>query len=327
MARFSFTSRRLRVDPDEASSSGDDGFNSGSDDAEAAATAADLPGGKLATVDAQKRTFFRAADGKPVPSPGRRQGGVERCETRGPHKKARLQTAPTPSQTQRRQVEHAQRRPRPRPVSRLAASRTRTSLSSHTEVSGATSATAEKPKVIVMRGDPTDWSAAAIVNDANSSLQHDAGLAAAIVRAGGWEIQRQCIEWVYYNGQVPVGSAMWTTAHRLSSRFVIHAVGPSVGGHRWPTLQHQLELRQAVRSALTVVGGLGVTSVTIPAISTGTSGYPKHLAAQDIVAECLAFCDDCTPTTLRLIVLMNEDEATTSIFSQALKEQRQLKRQ
>ncbi|EGZ23348.1 hypothetical protein PHYSODRAFT_378699, partial [Phytophthora sojae] len=174
-----------------------------------------------------------------------------------------------------------------------------------------------------MRGDPTDWSSEAIVNDTDGWLLHQRGLAATIVRKGGPEIRRQSDEWIHYQGEVKVGSAVWTTAGNLSSRFIIHTVGPDVS-YRWLTQQQQLELRQTVRSALAVADDLEVTSVAIPAISTGPGRcYPRRLAAREIVAECLQYCDDCPATTLRLIVLMNEDELTTSIFAKALKEERQ----
>ncbi|EGZ23340.1 hypothetical protein PHYSODRAFT_483185 [Phytophthora sojae] len=174
-----------------------------------------------------------------------------------------------------------------------------------------------------MRGDPTDWSTDAIVNDANSLLYHKSGLAATIVRKGDQVIQRESNEWIYRYREVRVGSVVWTSAGKVSSRFIIHAVGPDVSHYRWPTQQHQLNLRRTVRSALVVADALGVTSVTMPAISTGPARYPKYLAAREIVAECLQYCDDYPATSLRLIVLMNEGEVTTSIFTQALKEERQ----
>ncbi|KAL3673042.1 hypothetical protein V7S43_002337 [Phytophthora oleae] len=180
----------------------------------------------------------------------------------------------------------------------------------------------EKPKLLVMRGDPTDWSTAAIVTDTNGLLNQSCGLRENIVSKGGLDIQHQSYEWVYFKGKVPVGSAMWTTAGRLSNKFIIHTVGPDVSNYRWPTPHHQFALRRAVRSALNVANSLRLTSVAIPALCTCLNRYPKYLAAREIVAECLAFCDDCSSTTLRLIVFMNEDQVTTSMFVQAMKDAR-----
>ena len=78
----------------------------------------------------------------------------------------------------------------------------------------------------VVQGDLTRESVDAIVNAANEYLAHGGGLAGAIVRAGGKEIQHQSRQWVEQHGPVPTGSAAITGAGRLPCRYVIHAVGP-----------------------------------------------------------------------------------------------------
>ncbi len=74
-------------------------------------------------------------------------------------------------------------------------------------------------------GDITERDVDAIVNAANSHLQHGGGVAGAIVRKGGQIIQDESDK----IGFVPVGNAAITTAGKLPSRFVIHAVGPRMG--------------------------------------------------------------------------------------------------
>ncbi|KAG7383788.1 hypothetical protein PHYPSEUDO_003330 [Phytophthora pseudosyringae] len=358
MARFKFTFKRLRMDLDEGAYSADDEFNFASDDEEdvasstvAAVAAVTMPAHKLSATDTQHRIIFNATDGASLLQPsGKRQREIGSWERPGQWKQRRLGSnvqseKPTVSvgtglrpwgswlgkASSPQRVSEVRT---PSPVSRLAASvimkrggHVRDALSTKPSSGARThelrAKAAAKPKLLVMRGDPTDWSTAAIVSDTNSLLHHNSGLAAAIVRKGGLEIQHQSTEWVYYHGEVPVGSAMWTTAGKLLSRFIIYTVGPDVRHHRWPSQRHQLELRRAVRSALNMANGLGVTSVAIPALCTGVSRYPKFLAAREIVAECLEFCDDCPLTALRLITLMNEDEVTTSIFVQAMKDAQQ----
>ncbi|MGA8916845.1 MAG: macro domain-containing protein [Nitrososphaeraceae archaeon] len=72
-----------------------------------------------------------------------------------------------------------------------------------------------------MRGDITERNTDAIVNAANSYLKHGGGVAGAIVRKGGPTIQEESNN----IGFVPVGSAVITTAGKLSCKAVIHAVG------------------------------------------------------------------------------------------------------
>ncbi len=80
--------------------------------------------------------------------------------------------------------------------------------------------------VEILRGDVTEANADAIVNAANSYLEHGGGVAAAIVRKGGPEIQEESRKYVRQHGPVPVGGAAVTGAGRLRARYVIHAVGP-----------------------------------------------------------------------------------------------------
>src|SRR5512138_3228223 len=73
--------------------------------------------------------------------------------------------------------------------------------------------------------DLTERDVDAIVNAANSRLQHGGGVAGAIVRKGGQVIQEESDA----IGYVPVGSAAMTSGGRLRARHVIHAVGPMMG--------------------------------------------------------------------------------------------------
>ena len=77
----------------------------------------------------------------------------------------------------------------------------------------------------LVQGDITERDVDAIVNAANSFLQHGGGVAGAIVRRGGQIIQEKSDR----IGHVPVGNAAITAAGRLPAKYVIHAVGPRMG--------------------------------------------------------------------------------------------------
>ncbi|ETP36908.1 hypothetical protein F442_15228 [Phytophthora nicotianae P10297] len=350
--KFSVKWPRVDLEGDENSD-----FNFGSDEDEvaskvAAVAAVVLPALNLSVTDAQQQDIVSDAHDL-LQSAVKRQREGKSWETQGHSKEPRLESKVLMSSLNRSgkqswgrwmgkpdNLQRPSKMRAPTPVPRLAANVIDKGIDFSQENSAeligklpspvVKGPNNERPKIIVMRGDPTDWSTAAIVSDTNSLLHHKSGLAATIVRKGGWGIQRQCSEWIYYNGEVPVGSAMWTTAGNLSSKYIIYTVGPNVSIHRSPMPHHQLELRCAVRSALNEADSLGVSSVAMPALCTGVCRYPKYLAAREIVTECLEFCDECSLTSLRLIVLMNEDEVTTSIFVRALndtRQQRQLERQ
>jgi O-acetyl-ADP-ribose deacetylase (regulator of RNase III) len=130
-------------------------------------------------------------------------------------------------------------------------------------------------ELTLVRGDITTIPADAIVNAANSSLRGGGGVDGAIHRAGGPDIMRELRD--RYPDGTPTGSAVVTGAGKLPATWVIHAVGPRYrdGDHGEPDL-----LRAAYEASLVLAAGLGATTVTLPAISTGIYGYPLEDAAQ-----------------------------------------------
>jgi O-acetyl-ADP-ribose deacetylase (regulator of RNase III) len=159
-------------------------------------------------------------------------------------------------------------------------------------------------EISVVIGDLTEEGTDAIVNPANSGLAHGGGVAGAIVRRGGTEIQRESLE----KAPVPVGSAVVTGAGRLPCRWVIHAVGPV-----WGEGDEEAKLRKAVGSALARAEDLGLASIALPAISTGIFGYPKAEGCRVIVEEVARHL--LRPTgSLGSVRLVSIDEETASHF-------------
>jgi O-acetyl-ADP-ribose deacetylase (regulator of RNase III) len=137
----------------------------------------------------------------------------------------------------------------------------------------------------LVQGDITAMATDAVVNAANERLAHGGGVAGAISRRGGPEIQRQSDAWVKQRGRVPTGSAAITGGGRLATKYVIHAVGPIYDG----TLKSAELLASAVRSSLALADERGCKSVALPAISTGIYGYPLDKAAHVILSSALGY--------------------------------------
>src|SRR5256885_7246140 len=85
-------------------------------------------------------------------------------------------------------------------------------------------------KIVIRQGDLTEMDTDAIVNAANNDLILGAGVAGAIRRRGGEEIQRECDA----IGSIPVGYAAITSGGKLRARHVIHAASMSLGGPATP---------------------------------------------------------------------------------------------
>ncbi len=156
----------------------------------------------------------------------------------------------------------------------------------------------------VILGDITEEETDAIVNAANSRLQHGGGVAGAIVRKGGRIIQEESNK----IGYCPVGDAVYTSAGSLKAKYVIHAVGPM-----WGEGDEKKKLRSAVRRALEVATELKLKSVALPAISTGIFGYPKEEGTKVILDEVVRFLKE-RETTLQEVHLTNIDRQTSELF-------------
>ncbi len=162
----------------------------------------------------------------------------------------------------------------------------------------------------LVSGDITERDVDAIVNAANSSLQHGGGVAAAIVRKGGWVIQEESDK----IGYCPVGGAVMTTAGRLKARHVIHTVGPRMGEG-----DEDNKLKKAVNSVLSLAAEKGLRSVSMPAISAGIFGFPKDRCAQILVSETAAFLRNRPDAPLDTIEFCIFDREAYEFFEKEMK--------
>ena len=126
----------------------------------------------------------------------------------------------------------------------------------------------------VIQGDVTKLEVDAIANAANTMLRHGGGVAGAISRAGGPEVQRESDA----KAPIELGEAVETTAGDMPARWVIHAATMELGG---PTSAEIIE--QATRSTLAKAGELGAGSVALVAFGTGVGGFPLDEAARIMV--------------------------------------------
>jgi O-acetyl-ADP-ribose deacetylase (regulator of RNase III) len=128
----------------------------------------------------------------------------------------------------------------------------------------------------VLDGDITRLEVDAIANAANTRLLHGGGVAGAISRAGGPEVQRESDE----RAPIGLGEAVETSAGAMPARWVIHAATMELGG---PTSAQII--RAATASTLAKADELGAKSLALVAFGTGVGGFAVGEAARIEVQE------------------------------------------
>jgi O-acetyl-ADP-ribose deacetylase len=131
----------------------------------------------------------------------------------------------------------------------------------------------------VLQADVTRLEVDAIANAANTELRHGGGVAGAISRAGGPEVQRESHE----RAPIHLGEAVETTAGDMPARWVIHAATMELGG---PTSAEIIE--RATRATLEKAEELGCRSLALVAFGTGVGGFPLEEAARLMVGAARA---------------------------------------
>ncbi len=161
----------------------------------------------------------------------------------------------------------------------------------------------------LINGDITSENSDAIVNAANEHLQHGAGVAGDISRRGGPNIQDESDAWVREHGPVKHAHPAWTSGGQLPARYVIHSVGPA-----WGEGNEDAKLEAAVDGTLKVADGLGLKSISMPAISTGIFGFPKERAAGIIIKTIKKFFEKSVDSSIKIVRLVLFDVPTLEAF-------------
>ena len=159
----------------------------------------------------------------------------------------------------------------------------------------------------VVEGDITELDVDALANAANNELWMGAGVAGAIKRAGGAEIEQEAVA----QAPIAVGQAIATGAGNLKAKHVVHA---AVMGQ---DLQTSAELiSQATRRTLEVADDLGAQTLAMPAFGTGVGGFPIERCAELMVTEARAF----EPENLERVVFAVFGHDAESAFRAAVGE-------
>ncbi len=163
----------------------------------------------------------------------------------------------------------------------------------------------------IVQGDITIEAVDAIVNAANERLQHGGGVAWAISKKGGPDIQKESDAWIRQHGTVSHSAPARTSGGLLPAKYVIHAVGPI-----WGDGDEDKKLFDAVTGSLCVADELKCSSIAMPAISTGIYGFPKDRAAGIIFSVVEKYFEENSTSGIKTVKLVLFDQVSVDAFIQ-----------
>jgi len=163
-------------------------------------------------------------------------------------------------------------------------------------------------RIVVLTDDITKQEVDAIVNPANSLLVMGGGVAGAIRRVGGKEIEDEAVK----HAPVRLGEAVATGAGKLKAKYVIHA----------PTMERpamsigKKNVSLSIKGALKCAEGLDIRSIAFPGMGTGVGGLSLEEAARAMVKEVKEHIDK--RTNLKQIVFIGFKEDLTHAFERTV---------
>lgn len=145
----------------------------------------------------------------------------------------------------------------------------------------------------------------AVVNAANAELRIGGGVAGAIHRAAGPELEKACRP----VAPIEPGQAVITEGFDLPNRYVIHVLGPRYGIDE----PSDRLLAEAYRNSLARCRENDIESVGFPAISAGAFGYPLEEAAR-IAVETVK---SSAPEGLKVRFVLFDSDSREAFAAQA----------
>ena len=154
----------------------------------------------------------------------------------------------------------------------------------------------------VVQGDIAAQSADALVNAAGTSLRMGSGVAGALRRAAGSEINEEAMS----KGPVDLGEVAVTDAYDLDAEYAIHAAAMPHYGDGQATAE---SIADATRNTLETADELGCASLVIPALGCGVAGFDLREGARIIAEEI----DEYEPKALEEVrfIAYSDSEAET----------------
>lgn len=152
----------------------------------------------------------------------------------------------------------------------------------------------------------------AIVNASSVKLRMGSGVSGAIFRAAGvQELTQACAALA----PIEVGGAVITPGFNLPCRYIIHCCGPRYIENS----ENKQGLASCYWNVLNLAETKQITSLAVPAISTGAFGFPIEEAAQICINSIKEFSPDFSVVKVVRFVVVGE--ITAAVYARYLLEE------
>ncbi|MEF8867399.1 MAG: macro domain-containing protein [Haloarculaceae archaeon] len=163
----------------------------------------------------------------------------------------------------------------------------------------------------VIQGDIAAESADALVNAAGTSLRMGSGVAGALRRAGGEELNDAAVA----AAPVDLGEVAVTDAFDLDAEYVVHAAAMPHYGDGQATAE---SIRDAARNALEAADERGCESLVMPALGCGVAGFDLAEGAR-IIAEAIDGYEPEHLRDVRFVAYSDEEFETVRRVAEAVR--------
>jgi O-acetyl-ADP-ribose deacetylase len=173
-------------------------------------------------------------------------------------------------------------------------------------------------KITLMQGDISQVQADALVNAANNELWMGSGVAGALRRAAGPEVECEAIS----KGAIKVGEAVATGAGQLAARGVKHIIHAAAMGAG--TRASEGSVREATLNSLRAAERLAVKRIAFPALGAGVGGYDVRDCAKTMLGAVREYATQHPTSSIAEVIFVLWGDEAFAAFDAAMTGERGL---
>ena len=168
----------------------------------------------------------------------------------------------------------------------------------------------EKKKLEIVKGDITKEETDVIAHLTNSKLFLGSGVATALLKAGGKEIELEC-ENEADSGTLQTSTTVLTSAGQLNVKYIAHMVAPKS--------PESNEIQKCISDCLKTVSEKECQSMSLPAVGTGYLKQNYDKAAKIIITSIIRFLESSSGPLTTVRIVLKDDEVITAFQTCAKK--------